>query len=73
MSQDEIKKLRLLDGRSSHSAWLTFMYPRLRIAQQLLKDIGIIFVSIDENEYADTEMILSEILVNESRRYYCLG
>ncbi|QVQ48324.1 site-specific DNA-methyltransferase [Latilactobacillus sakei] len=61
MSQDEIKKLRLLDGRSSHSAWLTFMYPRLRIAQQLLKDIGIIFVSIDENEYADTEMILSEI------------
>lgn len=61
MSQDEIKKLRLLDGRSSHSAWLTFMYPRLRIAQQLLKDTGIIFVSIDENEYADTEMILSEI------------
>lgn len=61
MSQDEIKKLRLLDGRSSHSAWLTFMYPRLRIAQQLLKDTGIIFVSIDENEYADTEMLLSEI------------
>lgn len=61
MSQDEITKLRLLDGRSSHSAWLTFMYPRLRIAQQLLKDTGIIFVSIDENEYADTEMMLSEI------------
>lgn len=61
MSQDEITKLRLLNGRSSHSAWLTFMYPRLRIAQQLLKDTGIIFVSIDENEYADTEMILSEI------------
>lgn len=61
MSQDEITKLRLLNGRSSHSAWLTFMYPRLRIAQQLLKDTGIIFVSIDENEYADTEMMLSEI------------
>ena len=39
MSEDEIKKLHLLNGRSSHSAWLTFMYPRLKIAQQLLKDI----------------------------------
>lgn len=61
MSEDEISRLRIIDERSSHSAWLTFMYPRLKIAQQLLKDTGVIFVSIDENEYADLKLLLDDI------------
>ncbi|MSB67135.1 site-specific DNA-methyltransferase [Leuconostoc lactis] len=61
MSEDEIKKLHLLNGRSSHSAWLTFMYPRLKIAQQLLKDSGVIFVSIDDNEQANLKLLMDEI------------
>lgn len=61
MSEDEIKKLHLLNGRSSHSAWLTFMYPRLRIAQQLLKDTGVIFVSIDDNEQANLKLLMDEV------------
>lgn len=44
-----------------HSDWLTMMYPRLKLARNLLSDTGVIFISIDENEYADTEMMLSEI------------
>ena len=37
------------DGRY-HSNWLNMMYPRLRLARNLLKDDGVIFMSIDENE-----------------------
>lgn len=61
MSEDEIKKLHLLNGRSSHSAWLTFMYPRLKIAQQLLKDSGVIFVSIDDNEQANLKLLMDDV------------
>lgn len=61
MSEDEIKRLHLLNGRSSHSAWLTFMYPRLRIAQQLLTDKGVIFVSIDDNEQENLKLLMNEV------------
>ena len=44
-----------------HSVWLTMMYPRLKLARNLLSDSGIIFVSIDENEIANLELLLSEI------------
>ncbi|CAM4300553.1 site-specific DNA-methyltransferase [Weissella hellenica] len=66
MSEDEINKIHLLNGRSSHSAWLTFMYPRLKIAQQLLKDSGIIFVSIDEHEYANLKLLLDHVFGENS-------
>lgn len=45
----------------SHSAWLTFMYPRLYLAKNLLSKKGVIFVSIDDNEYANLYEILTEI------------
>ena len=46
---------------SSHSAWLTFMYPRLFIARELLSDEGVIFISIDENEYTQLKFLCDEI------------
>ena len=46
---------------NSHSAWLTFMYPRLYIARQLLKDDGVIFVSIDDNEVAQLKLLMDEV------------
>ena len=48
-------------GSSSHSAWLTFMYPRLYIARELLKDDGVIFISIDDNEQAQLKIICDEV------------
>jgi len=54
--------LNFVDSKSnSHSAWLTFMYPRLYIARQLLKDDGVIFISIDDNEVAQLRMLMDEI------------
>jgi type III restriction-modification system enzyme mod len=46
---------------NSHSAWLTFMYPRLYIARQLLKSDGVIFVSIDDNEVAQLRLLMDEV------------
>jgi len=67
---DEEKAKRILsfaDSKSnSHSAWLTFMYPRLYIAKQLLKDDGVIFVSIDDNEVAQLRLLMDEIFGEEN-------
>jgi adenine-specific DNA-methyltransferase len=61
-SENEIDRLKTLQGKSSHSAWLTFMYPRLKIAQKLLTDDGVIFVSIDDNEQANLKLLMDDIL-----------
>lgn len=60
-SDTELARLRALDGKCSHSAWLTFMLPRLILAKRLLSDDGVIFISIDDNEYANLKMICEEI------------
>ena len=60
-SDEEIARLKSIQGKSSHSAWLTFMYPRLKIAQKLLKDDGVIFISIDDNEQANLKLLMDDI------------
>lgn len=56
---------RILDfadkGSNSHSAWLTFMYPRLYVARELLKDDGVIFISIDDSEANQLGFLCDEI------------
>lgn len=44
-----------------HSKWLSFMSRRLRIAQKLLSDRGVIFISIDDNEHAALKLLCDEI------------
>ncbi|MHA1491312.1 MAG: site-specific DNA-methyltransferase [Promethearchaeota archaeon] len=44
-----------------HSKWLNFMNKRLRLAKELLKDDGAIFISIDENELAQLKLLCDEI------------
>lgn len=67
---DAEKAKRILDftqsKSNSHSAWLTFMYPRLYIAKQLLKNDGVIFVSIDESEVAQLQLLLDEVFGEEN-------
>ena len=48
------------DGRY-HSNWLNMMYPRLRLARNLLKEDGVIFMSIDDNEIDNLRKISDEI------------
>jgi len=44
-----------------HTDWLNMLYPRLRIAKDLLADDGTIFVSIDDNEQANMNKLLAEV------------
>ncbi|WP_436644751.1 site-specific DNA-methyltransferase [Lactiplantibacillus plantarum] len=44
-----------------HSDWLTMMYPRLKLARNLLSDTGVIFVSIDDNEQANLKLLMDEV------------
>ena len=53
------------DGRY-HSNWLNMMYPRLKLARNLLTDDGVIFISIDDNEVANLRKICDEIFGEEN-------
>jgi len=49
-----------------HSDWLSMMYPRLKLAWNLLKDDGVIFVSIDDNEVHNLRKVMDEIFGEEN-------
>lgn len=49
-----------------HSRWLSMMYPRLLLARQLLRDDGVIFVSIDDNEVHHLRMLMNEVFGEEN-------
>lgn len=50
-----------LDDGFRHSKWLSFMFKRLSIANKLLSDRGVIFISIDDNEVSQLKMLCDEI------------
>ena len=54
-----------------HTDWLNMMYPRLRLARNLLSEDGVIFISIDDNEQENLKRICNEIL-GESNFVGCL-
>lgn len=66
LNDDELKRLKSIQGKATHSAWLTFMYPRLYLAKKVLKDTGVIFVSIDDNEQANLKLLMDEVFGENS-------
>jgi adenine-specific DNA-methyltransferase len=50
-----------------HSDWLSMMYPRLFLARQLLREDGVIFVSIDDHEVHHLRLLMNEIFGEENR------
>jgi len=62
---EEDEATRILDftqsNSNSHSAWLTFIYPRLYIAKELLKKDGAVFISIDDNELSQLKVVCDEV------------
>lgn len=67
---DKVEAKRILDftqsKANSHSAWLTFMYPRLYLARELLQEDGVIIISIDENESSQLKLMCNEIFGEEN-------
>ncbi|MEP6444677.1 MAG: site-specific DNA-methyltransferase, partial [Hyphomicrobiales bacterium] len=68
IEDDEAKRiLEFTQSKSnSHSAWLTFMFPRLYIARELLREDGVIFISIDDNEQAQLKLLCDEVFGEEN-------
>ena len=61
VTEEEAERICSMNGKCTHSAWLTFMYPRLALARELLCDDGVIFISIDDNEQANLKRLCDEI------------
>lgn len=66
IEEEEATRILSLAGKSSHSAWLTFMYPRLILARDLMSEDGVIFISIDDNEQANLKIACDEIFGEEN-------
>lgn len=66
ITEEEAGRILRLAGKSTHSAWLTFMYPRLVLARELLSEDGVIFISIDDNEQTNLKFICDEIFGEEN-------
>lgn len=65
ISGDEYAENSKANGRF-HSDWLSMMYPRLKLARNLLTDDGVIFISIDDNESANLKKVCDEIFGEEN-------
>lgn len=51
-----------------HSNWLSMIYPRLKLAKNLLRDDGVIFISIDDNEQENLKKVCDEIFGHQNHR-----
>jgi len=65
-NKDFIFNDRFVDREDAyrHSNWLSFMEKRLKLAKNLLKDTGVIFISIDDNEVAQLKLLMDKIFNN---------
>lgn len=67
-NKDFIYNDRFVDKEDDfrHSKWLSFMEKRLKLAKELLKETGVIFISIDDNEQAQLKLLCDEIFGEEN-------
>ncbi|MCS7028467.1 MAG: site-specific DNA-methyltransferase, partial [Bacteroidia bacterium] len=69
LSEDDFARMEFaFKTKKSHNGWLTFMYPRLLLARDLLSDDGVIFISIDDNEQANLKLLCDEMFGEENFR-----
>ena len=66
MTREGLFRKNSKDSGHYHSNWLSMMYPRLFLARNLLKDDGVIFVSIDDHEVHNLRMIMNEVFGEEN-------
>lgn len=67
LSEDDFARMDFsFKTKKSHNGWLSFMYPRLLLAQELLSDDGVIFISIDDNEQANLKLLCDDVFGEEN-------
>ncbi|QTD46667.1 site-specific DNA-methyltransferase [Ottowia testudinis] len=65
-SKESAEYIQNIYGARTHSGWLSFMYPRLLLARDLLRDDGVIFISIDDHEQAQLKLLCDEVFGQEN-------
>ncbi len=66
MTREGLFRKNSKDSGHYHSNWLSMMYPRLFLARNLLRDDGVIFVSIDDNEVHNLRLMMNEVFGEEN-------
>ena len=66
MTKDGLFRKNSKENGQYHSNWLNMMYPRLFLAKNLLRDDGVIFVSIDDNEVHNLRLLMNEVFGEEN-------
>lgn len=66
LNKQSLWKKNSKESGQYHSAWLSMMYPRLYLARNLLRDDGVIFISIDDNEQANLKLLCDEVFGEEN-------
>ena len=66
MTREGLYRKNSKDSGHYHSNWLSMMYPRLFLARNLLRDDGVIFVSIDDNEVHNLRLLMNEVFGEEN-------
>jgi len=66
MTREGLFRRNSKDSGHYHSNWLSMMYPRLFLARNLLRDDGVIFVSIDDNEVHNLRLLMNEVFGEEN-------
>ena len=67
LSEDDFARMEFsFKTKKSHNGWLSFMYPRLLLARDLLSDDGVIFISIDDNEQANLKLLCDDVFGEEN-------
>ena len=66
MTRDGMFRKNAKENGQYHSNWLNMMMPRLYLAKNLLREDGVIFISIDDNEVYNLRMLMNEIFGEEN-------
>lgn len=66
IESETLRFFNSIKSSKTHSGWLSFMLPRLKLARDLLREDGVIFISIDDNEQANLKILCDEIFGEEN-------
>lgn len=66
LNKQDLWRKNTKENGQFHSVWLSMMYPRLYLAKNLLRDDGVIFISIDDNEAGNLKLLMDEVFGEEN-------
>lgn len=67
LSESDMERMEFsFRSKRSHNGWLSFIYPRLLLARDLMREDGVMFISIDDNEQANLKLLCDEVFGEEN-------